>query len=814
MANIFFFYEEKFERFGMGVEVGTTILMGATQSNNFNKDTWLSRAHAKYPFDRAIGHWFNIIPGSIRTLSGGIRFRCVDEDFVICESRKLAFDQVLAQKTTEGTLVYTNIPGQDYYEQLPNVFNENRPVFESRNGSMTFRLYYNSYQQGWVVGDEYPSFNVFMIAKDKAWSPEYITNGWTYYTDGRLQNIDARLRCLGLSELQGKNCNASNDTCQNGGRCHQLTDGKEVCLCVNDGFNGVTCEKTKPRCPVTTSLKEYKDVIGDGNYVGSIGTFFCQNGYEPEYIFGVCEADSAGSSVGHWKHKQKCSLITTTTKATTILTTPRPTRPPTTQWSMMDWHERNYERRRRERYRRSLYWVYGVTIAIALIVPFVLPAIIWYILYKISEKLDEKHANFKLKQLNHQNRVLADAGRRLDDELAQGKITTEEFQEEKGKAVEEFTAMGLKDREIRQEMKSKRLIKNISISRGYSIAFSVGFWIWIPGLVLHNHVEIESYAFSEVLRGLYPCAITHIVLGAIWVLGESYFSREYGYLSKLGDSGYASDYLKSLRETAPHLVMRAECYHYETRTRVVTYTDGNGNLNTRLETYTVRVVTHSDAELFRYSYWVDNSKERLEYNETYGVTKIKLKNSIIAGDSETRELLDAAQAAFRERNRDIDEYMDYQLDITVDGFEKRMASYTDPSRKSWWIKKRYFWLATFLTFTWPYRWLFRARTGRAKYKVEKSIYIRHPEESGNMRNIVAYDVSSEQQSELVKAKGDEDSEYKTKDESEKGSRRRSLMNSIKEKTNKKDDKEKKKKGKGKEGKEVVLDLGDTPVNKY
>ena len=56
-------------------------------------------------------------------------------------------------------------------------------------------------------------------------------------------------------------------------------------------------------------------------------------------------------------------------------------------------------------------------------------------------------------------------------------------------------------------------------------------------------------------------------------------------------------FIQVLRRAQPVIMWFVECYHYETRTRTVYYTDANGNQTSRLETYQEMVVTHSESEV-------------------------------------------------------------------------------------------------------------------------------------------------------------------------------------------------------------------------
>ena len=75
------------------------------------------------------------------------------------------------------------------------------------------------------------------------------------------------------------------------------------------------------------------------------------------------------------------------------------------------------------------------------------------------------------------------------------------------------------------------------------------------------------------------------------------------YVSNIMSDTAAEGFLAKLMATAPVFVMNVECYHYETRTRVVS----NGNGGTRVETYQVKVVTWRATDNIRYGSWMDRS---------------------------------------------------------------------------------------------------------------------------------------------------------------------------------------------------------------
>ena len=168
--------------------------------------------------------------------------------------------------------------------------------------------------------------------------------------------------------------------------------------------------------------------------------------------------------------------------------------------------------------------------------------------------------------------------------------------------------------------------------------------------------------------------------------------------------------------------MVVECYHFETRTRVVYYTDANGNRQSRTETYTERVVTFVDHDEFSFGSWVDVSKREMPALSTVSLTRVRIDPYVLFGDQETADDYERQAAAMIERNRHRDAFTDFSASREIPGLKKRISAYVDLRVKPWWIRPLFFWLATLLQMTWPYRWLFRAKTSKSYYALKKKLY--------------------------------------------------------------------------------------------
>lgn len=300
-------------------------------------------------------------------------------------------------------------------------------------------------------------------------------------------------------------------------------------------------------------------------------------------------------------------------------------------------------------------------------------------------------------------------------------VTRAESQDELDQGVQNYReTVEQYQRETEQtEIKRKKgLYRNASYWRLTSMHMFFSFYLWLIYLLVY-----ESTAYKGVIFfALYIIAIIMLIIAPIVVLIESIFSHELDYIKNIMEDETAWSYIQRMQQVAPVITMKVECYHWETRTRVVYYTDANGNTQSRTETYQERVVTFVDVDTFSYGSWVDVSKREMPALSTVALTRLKIDLHILFGDEETSEEYNRQKAAMLERNEHRDDHMDYSRSEQVPGLEKRISAYVDLRLKPWWIRPRYFWLATLLFMTWPYRWLFRARTAKNYYDMKKKIY--------------------------------------------------------------------------------------------
>ena len=227
---------------------------------------------------------------------------------------------------------------------------------------------------------------------------------------------------------------------------------------------------------------------------------------------------------------------------------------------------------------------------------------------------------------------------------------------------------------------------------------------------------------GKVLADFTIMSFVMIPLCYIYMLIESCCSAENQYLSSIQTDVSAIDFVDQLKRTDPQRVMMVECYHWETRTRTVHYTDSNGKTHTRTETYQERVTTYTEEQVFPICYSQDISDPAgLEF-DVYGVARLKLTPDIDCGDEETMMKFSEMRRRMIYDNEYRDQYIDFIFSDVIEGFKKRICAYTDPRHRPFWLNLGVFWLSSLFGLTWIFRMIFNCKTTKCEYTIKKLIY--------------------------------------------------------------------------------------------
>ena len=203
-------------------------------------------------------------------------------------------------------------------------------------------------------------------------------------------------------------------------------------------------------------------------------------------------------------------------------------------------------------------------------------------------------------------------------------------------------------------------------------------------------------------------------LSFLVVLIESAFCQELNYLKKLSQDETAWERIQKLHALPPKIYMNVQCYHYEAYK--------TSGVNMEPITHFERVVTFTESEEFLYGSWVDVSERDTLSACTAAVARVKIDPGVLFGGQETFDDYKRLATEMIERNRHQDRNTDFALWIEIPGVEEEILGFVDLRVRPFWMRPLFFWIATLLWMTWPYRWLFRAKTGTMHCTLKKKIY--------------------------------------------------------------------------------------------
>ncbi|KAL9963689.1 hypothetical protein ACROYT_G027218, partial [Oculina patagonica] len=271
--------------------------------------------------------------------------------------------------------------------------------------------------------------------------------------------------------------------------------------------------------------------------------------------------------------------------------------------------------------------------------------------------------------------------------------------------------------EINDRRRRVKLDHDVNIrswGRTTSMEVYFSFYLWLFFLI-YSHV-----ASQEALRIF---AIVMLCLSYVIVLWESFFCEELEYLKNIIEDETASEYIQRMHELPPKIDMVVECYH----------------LGMTAEGHFYDIVTFEERDVFSFDSWDDVSDREMPSNTA--LMRVKIDSSIQFGDQETTDCYDREVAEIYRRNLERDDEIKYSPIKEVPGVNKRFSAYADLNVKPFWIWPLFFWIATLLHMSWPYRWLFRAKTAKIYYVLKKKVYKRQVGEPRrlDLTNLIAFE---------------------------------------------------------------------------
>ena len=245
-------------------------------------------------------------------------------------------------------------------------------------------------------------------------------------------------------------------------------------------------------------------------------------------------------------------------------------------------------------------------------------------------------------------------------------------------------------------------------------------WLYIIYKVLVLLLNLSQYGetlFFVMDRATYAL----IGISYLYVLLQSFWSNEKEYIQDNFEQEHVDEYFTNIFRQKPNISVSITCYHLETRTRTVNYTDAHGNSQSRLETYTETVVTYSGSNKFEFNSWRDVSDRQKLPSIGSKILRIKVMKDINFADEESSAAFNRFKEDYLNGNRYRDACMDHSVEQDIPGFKERLMGCN--GKRPCWMNLPCFFLAHLLLLGWPYRWLLKGKTDKAEFVVKKEVSI-------------------------------------------------------------------------------------------
>jgi hypothetical protein len=266
----------------------------------------------------------------------------------------------------------------------------------------------------------------------------------------------------------------------------------------------------------------------------------------------------------------------------------------------------------------------------------------------------------------------------------------------------------------------------------HGLSFFLNFLLLVAlGFVIFNIVNLEfRTSFYYFSRDAIQASL--IALGFIYFFYviEVFCSSTFRYLWNKKQSDKLLDHLITVKNTRPELQFWCECYHYETRTRWVTetYTEQGPNgpvtrTRQKLETYTVKIVTHTETEYFRYTNFHDASGMISDDINHYDFIKINFKKEYSFGNPHSEMAYRDQYDYFIKRNRYRDSCFDHSMQFQLSNFKDKMLSINTTNRSCSVHVCTYLTWSLVLMMSWPYRIWMEMLCYRGEFVFKKILYV-------------------------------------------------------------------------------------------
>jgi len=245
----------------------------------------------------------------------------------------------------------------------------------------------------------------------------------------------------------------------------------------------------------------------------------------------------------------------------------------------------------------------------------------------------------------------------------------------------------------------------------FSAFFNFTFWVWLCAVCVCLSTD-EGNSGSP----LFYWAVAMCGVCATFVVIEAFFCRERAALHNL----FFLEYIRSLQMAAPVIEMVIEWYDWKHYRQAVYRTDpitGRRDYDRSTDEWK-KVGKKTVRQPFLYSSWVDESIR--EASSTSGLVRLSI-NIDITLEGEAVPSFESQKRALIQKTSHLNRFYEFSRKDSVPNHQPYVLFGLNKNAVPFWINEEFFWLATFLQFSWPYRWIFISQTSSAEYTLKKKV---------------------------------------------------------------------------------------------
>lgn len=225
-----------------------------------------------------------------------------------------------------------------------------------------------------------------------------------------------------------------------------------------------------------------------------------------------------------------------------------------------------------------------------------------------------------------------------------------------------------------------------------------------------------------------PLALRIVFAYAVYLVEAVFLNAAAAALRHIGDADSVTAYIASVKEAAPVPKIKAQSWHWETRTDTHTVRGEHGNEREEHATRHERVYTHSFEEELPVQRWHDNSGEVVQGLAYFPLVQIHFELAWSPADAETTEAHERARAAMRHCAAAADDEYEFAESVFLNNGDGR--NYQLPrtemtcasSNRPTCLSRTVYMIASLAGLSWPYRWWLSQNAIKGDFTFSKQVW--------------------------------------------------------------------------------------------